>query len=255
MLSNDQKEQLIELLKAPIVRNREIKIRKDSGEIESTQQYPSNFDPDMSDFAVGYYKVIYRNILASSILESAEFENKMFAGDTMNSFNRVANRIATAGRSASKRTPQNEWPEYLRDYYEKYHCLANFWILPSELGRSRNHQSLNKNQGSWDYMDRYLKRVQAAYSGEYQEDFEKYRDYFEKFDGFEDFCDKHFLRGVYVDNNYGIMEYSEQDSPEKVIEDILMRINQRAEVIARSQYAKKLWDYFGKCSVVNTATA
>lgn len=51
------------------------------------------------------------------------------------------------------------------------------------------------------------------------------------------------------------MEYSKQGSPEKVVEDILMRINQRAEVIARSQYAKKLWDYFGKCSVVNTATA
>ena len=98
----------------------------------------------MSDFTVGFYEIVYKDLLKCMTLLNGKGElyNAQFAGDTMNSFNTIANFTINAGKSMAKRTPLEEWPEYLKDYRIRYHCLANFWILPMDIGRTS--RKLNK---------------------------------------------------------------------------------------------------------------
>jgi hypothetical protein len=104
----------------------------------SGQKYYSSADADMSDFAIGFYEIIYKEILKGKPIlgQKGSLRNSEFAGDTMNSFNTIANCTPGAGKSSRLRTEKEEWPEYLRVYHSQYHCLANFWILPMDIGRT-----------------------------------------------------------------------------------------------------------------------
>ena len=112
-----------------------------------------NSDQDMSDIAIEFYKVLYG--------EDMEISNKMgslFAGDTMNSYNTVI-------KGAS---------DIIKKFWnDHYHCLANFWVLPTQVGRSC--RKCNKAAGG-DYMDIFLGKYlyDENFYGQFQENYYGY---------------------------------------------------------------------------------
>ena len=102
------------------------------------QKYASTYvDEDMSDYAVGFYEILYKNLLGNQPMlnDKGNIINWKFAGDTMNRFETTANKTPGAGKMKAKRTPESEWSDFLRIYKRSYHSFANFWILPVETGR------------------------------------------------------------------------------------------------------------------------
>lgn len=216
--------------------------------IYSSQAYHTKngkcYDPDMSDFAIGFYKILYKDILNSHCILTKEgtLMNDEFAGDTMNSFNIIANHTPGAGKSKKSRTPKEKWPEYLRIYKKQYHCLANFWILPREIGRTQ-YGILNKLKEANDYMDKFLKKVETTI------DFTNDREYYEKFKNWKLFVKKHYLINSYVSKTLEVEIYSENDS-ESFIEKAIEKMELRAKLIAESEIALELWEYFNAYDLV-----
>ncbi|MCG2729851.1 MAG: hypothetical protein L6276_06145, partial [Acetobacterium sp.] len=84
-----KQEQVEEILLMPIICNKFIRGTVRRGNLIYTgQKYCNSADEDMSDFAVGFYEIIYRNIMKvvenpGSILDNTgHFIDKNFAGDT-----------------------------------------------------------------------------------------------------------------------------------------------------------------------------
>lgn len=214
--------------------NKKMIIEMDKGNIKTTQSYfpqysnpkfnKINLDCDMSDFACGFYEIIYnREIVA----DNGSFTNKNFAGDTMTSVSRLP---------------------ALKD---RYHCLANFWLIPMDIGRTSSWTSNERKQWSktsdvykiYDYMDRFLILLKDNFL-EYKK---LYPVYFANIETFKDFCDIHLLVNSYVDENYEINEFSsnmKEATSAEISEIAYGFMKKRAEVISQSEYAYKLWDYF-----------
>lgn len=152
--------------------------------IFSSQMY-RGLDPDMSDISIEFYKIIYNKILEKSgneILEGTRLKDKEFCGDTMNSCTTLA-----------KKRKQNNW-------YNEYHCLANFGLLPMHVGHTSSHTAKlglmqyakNKN-GIDDYMDKFLRHYFNNYK-KYHKAFPKYTNEFTP----ENFASYHFLEESYI---------------------------------------------------------
>ena len=167
-----------------------------------------------------------------------------FAGDTMNSFNTLANMVPEAGRKRSERTPIEEWPKWLQDYYYAYRCLANFWILPSSVGRTVMGEYNKAIKPKRDFMDRFLQELSADYQG-----FTKaYPQYSEKLMDYKSFLDVHMISTAYCSANDTVKVFSYSDV-KSVIESAEERIKLRANTIASSQYAEELLQYFRQLSI------
>ena len=231
-------QQVHELLLAPIVcddRQRDKPIRQ-GNTILTGQRYASTFiDEDMSDFAVGFYEILYNR----PILDNRGFIKDLdYAGDTMNSFETTARRVL--GR---ERPPEVEWPCYLREYKQRYRCLANFWVLPLEMGRTLKGP-LNKARRAQDYMDRFLRliRTEAPFGGDGG-------GFFQSFTDWDDFVERQFLRRGYLAREGKIKEMS-GGSPESFISGALAAMEDRARDIAESEYMEPLWSYFERNGVL-----
>lgn len=241
-----KKDQIIEILLMPIYCDKKYdRISRVDNKIQTGQKYYSKPDEDMSNFAVGFYDIVYKNILNSKpILEdNGCLLNKEFAGDTMNSFNNIANKTPGVGKSYKTRADKEYWPEYLRNYHSKYHCLANFWLLPMDIGRTIIGE-LNKSAKAKDYMDRFLKIVHSEIKFD-----ECDREYFRCFKSWSEFTDKHFLINSYLDQESKVDLHSNCNS-EYFIEKVLDKNKQRAKCISESEYAEELWKYFNDCQLL-----
>lgn len=135
----------------------------------------------------------------------------------------------------------------MKNYYEFYHCLANFWLLPLWIGRSypnmpQEHRWASKTRrGIDDYMDCFLSFLK---NGNYSHFTKQYGQYELKFDTFDTFCSKHFLIGekCFVRNGE-IFMYSQEGSPEEVILIMIDLIKARAELISKDKrVCNKLYD-------------
>ena len=240
----EKKEQIREILLMPICCDRKHdRILRVDNKIQTGQKYYSNPDEDMSDFAIGFYDIVYKDILNSNpiLKDNGYLLNKEFAGDTMNNFNTTANITPGVGKYYKKRTDEEKWPKYLQNYYSKYHCLANFWILPMEIGRTIKG-ALNKSTNPVkDYMDRFLEMVHSEIRFDGGD-----REYFRCFKSWDEFNGKNFLINAYLDQELKVDLYSNynKDRSEDFIEKALEKIKYRAECIAKSKYAEELWHYF-----------
>ena len=247
MMDEFKRQQVCNILLTPIQcekhsgfnDERKIEVGKRGNIINTTQTYWPEYkdrdtgnpfrykftpDCDMSDFACGFYEIIYRDIFKGNVVDSNGcLSNKCFAGDTMTSISKLSG---------------------LRD---KYHCLANFWLVPMELGRKSNHK-LSKTSRYYridDYMDRFLLLLKYEFS-EFKEEF---HEYFSDIDNFTKLVDIHMLCESYLDKNYCILQYS--DVINKETEKYLWEcIKKRAEVISESKYALQLYEYFEKNGIL-----
>ena len=141
-----------------------------------------------------------------------------YAGDTMNSY-------ATVSRYASK--------EKKKEWKETYHCLANFWMIPGNIGRQTTSDSKNSggvfskqitvesfNKGRRDYMDRFLR--------------EKHN--------FDKFSKGHYIDGVYIKNGvvdkFSYLEETDEDFSSRVdgiINKMMDKICERAVAIVNDK--------------------
>lgn len=227
--------------------------------IYSTQLYKYLLDPDMSDFSVGFYKIVYKNILeenAEILNKNGTCKNKNYMGDTMHSFNILANVILHVN-SKKNRPPEKEWPSELKCYSHHYHCLANFWIIPMCHGRN------SKKLSSYDSLDYYLNKVYDFYLNKEK----KYRyetdEYFKnkKFTSYESFLEIHGMSGYETLDTSEISEiYSPKDKCFKEIQrkglEEIGRIrslwDERAREIAE-KHTEELYDYFDGLGLINVA--
>lgn len=219
--------------------NRKVNISKQGNHIISTEtywpqykdkitgkpiKYPFQSDCDMSDFACGFYEIIYASLLNGNkiVNEVGNFVDKEFAGDTMTSASKLPG---------------------LRD---KYHCLANFWLLPMEIGRTSKNDwtKTSKKYDVQDFMDRFL----SLLKGNFDEYKHLYTTYFtnKNMDTFEHFVDSHYLRGAYVDEKYNVIEFSNHIDNISTSEMLFGIMECRAKNISESKYVNELWEYFNK---------
>lgn len=238
----DEKEKKVyDILLTPIMCDKRIsKTLIQDGIIRSPQHYYSRSDEDMSDFSIGFYKIVYKDMLSDSngeILNEKGYPiNKEFMGDTMHSFNSLAN-IILEDKSKDSRSPIKKWPPKLVEYYSKYHCLVNFWVIPMRHGR--NSAKLSK----YDSLDYYLARVQ----GEFINDEEGY---FGKFKSWKKFLKAHCMSSYVLKSNPLIMYYS-ADKDGCISE--LNRIHEfwklRDEELV-DEHTDELYEYFSKLGLV-----
>ena len=227
--------------------NKKVTIKIENEIIETTQSYYPQYtdkrtgkpfrydfkpDCDMSDFACGFYEILYKDILANGkIVESdGNFVNRQFAGDVMNSVSK------------------------LTQLEDKYHCLANFWLAPMHIGRTSNTTPSENKKWSKvsdiyniaDFMDRFLLLLKYNFDEIYRKQYTKY---FGECMNFEVFCKTHILVGSYVDQAYDVKEFSHKIDV-NTSETVYELIKQRAKEISESRYACELWDYFKKYKLV-----
>ena len=115
-------------------------------------------------------------------------------------------------------------------------CLANFWILPYELGRS------GKKGNYYDSVDVMLNRVKNDYNV-----IGKYSKYTENIDTYDEFCSMNML-GNYVIDTEIITKYQKGNSKE-IIDHIIENIEERAVYIANSEIASEVMEYFKECRI------
>lgn len=250
MMDELKKKQVYDILLMPIQCSkhcgfndkRKVEIKKQENIIETTQTYWQEYkdrntgktfrydfipDCDMSDFACGFYEIIYKDFLDGKkvVDNNGCLVDKEYAGDTMTSVSQLP-RLKN-----------------------RYHCLANFWILPMELGRKSKHE-LSKTSGYYnikDFMDRFLLLLKYK-----SEDYKKsFPNYFAKVDRFERISDIHLLCESYLDKQCNILQYSDviNEQTEEYLWDC---IKKRAETISNSRFGLELWKYFEKHNILET---
>lgn len=243
-LNDKEKAEKIEkLLLMPIKCRKKYKTIEIEGEVIYTgQEFYASPDEDMSDIAIAFYEIMYSKVLNSTkiltksgITEITDITNCCFAGDTMNSYNTVANLVK---RKNKKLTLEDK--ELLGKYQKKYHCLANFWILPSCLGRR------GKKGNNLDSMDIFLNCIDKDYEGVMK----KHESYYEAWNNISDFRKDHFLNG-YINKDTDIVRksYADKDG-ETLINEAIARMEQRAKDISKSDIGIELWKYFYEHNLV-----
>lgn len=249
----NKKETVKEVLLLPIIcTKKEKKIYRDGTNIIHTgQRYCRRADEDMSDFAVKFYEIVYKDILIAqggSLLDDrGRILNCNFAGDTINSFNSIANIVPGVGKSQKQRRPYAEWPNFLKEYYYKYHCLANFWILPMRIGR--RSMKLNK----YDSVDIFLNRLKGDYNILRQD-----TDYVKYIKDDIAFVEKHFVGNSYnplsneeIKEFYRSKDDKKPDNGKKLIEHANNFIECRAEAISADDVlCGKLYDLFKREEII-----
>lgn len=217
------------------------KVHFDGAFLQTGQAYRGSRDYDMSDIAVAFYDVFYADILTEPVLRDGRFANRLFAGDTMNTFATTANRSGLIGSARRNWTPEAEWPEWLRKYRRNGRCLANFWLVPCEIGRSfiGPLNFLNKMRYARDYMDRFLELVKSA-------DFTL--PYFSCFGSWDGFVERHCL-GCYLNGASEVLHFSSSTDAQTIFDEMHWRIRQRAADIASCDRAPALHERFAALGI------
>jgi len=247
---DNMKKQVYEILLIPIDCKKEYPIiERTKDRILTGQKYIRSVDEDMSNFTIDFFEILYKDSLQLNPIlnENGNLFNKEFAGDTMNSFARIANRTLRVSKLDKERALEEYWPEYLILFHKQYHCLANFWMIPMDIGRTLKKWS--KATTSCDYMDRFL----ITYKENQQIYIKMYPTYFSMFDGIRDFAERNFLLGSYLNENMETDMYSDTKQYEScaVIKSMQEKIKLRARCIAESNCVTELWKYFNSHNFFN----
>lgn len=220
------------------------KIELKDGIIKTPQLYYSTADEDMSDLSIGFYKILYEDILKDKsknedgeilLDRKGHYINEDYMGDTMHSFNSLANAIFSVP-SAKQWPPEEEWPPELIDYKIKYHCLANFWVIPMKHGRR------GKKLSYYDSVDYYLYKVHK----DFFESQSQKEGYFANFSNWDCFLETHCISSYSVKKEDSLLDVYKIEDRDKHLNE-LARINKawedRALEIAK-KHGNKLYKYF-----------
>ncbi|WP_160637663.1 hypothetical protein [Pseudoflavonifractor sp. 60] len=247
-------ETIKEILLTPIVCDKHIRgISFRNGVVYSGQRYYSAPDPDMSDFAVGFYKAIYNKKFPPFAQNGCFLDGKNnffdinFAGDTMNSFATISNLYA----------PTLQWCETIWNYFHQYPCLANFWVIPKIYGRGdKNHKGIiSKKCNRYDAIDIFLEKVRNIWNGRMDlPSVDETVDYWGLFKDFDDFCEVHCLDYEIIPDIQLNCEKTKylyrKRAAVELTEQAMKSIEQRAKSIAHKHY-NDLWTYFKELGLIS----
>lgn len=108
-----RKQQVCDLLLMPIVcddRRRCKPVCKHNVILTGQRYCSSCLDEDMSDFAIGFYEIVYGQHPRHD--QKGHLVDLEFAGDTMNSFENTACKVLGP---KEKCPPKDQWPAFLRE--------------------------------------------------------------------------------------------------------------------------------------------
>lgn len=231
----DKEKLVYDLLLTPIDCNKKyFEIKMSNGTIQTPQLYKCGSDEDMSDFSIGFYKIIYSKLLKSNGCEilqaNGAYLNADYLGDTMHSFNSLAN-IILGDVSKNNRSPKEKWPLELIEYSKKCHCLANFWIIPMRHGRRSAKLS------GCDSIDYYLQRVKNEFIHD------RYG-YFGEFLDWKDFLESHCMSYYTIKGDaLDIYRTKDRDSCLNELDRISGALEKRALELVE-KYGDELYKYF-----------
>ena len=244
---DDKQKELYLVLTAPIVIDKK-KDKQKNGAcwcrkgklIKSGQRYKEDLDEDMCDLAIEFYRALYGINILDVYGESI---NKDFVGDTMN------NPTPFLVMYEKKRCK----PAALKELKEQYHCLANFWILPLEVGRKLGTLAKGRKTTYDDFVDRFLIAIMdEKNTAIFNQCYPEYCQFFnlekkEENTHWKIFASAHYIDNVYMkkkNGSYDVVVYSKQDSHEEIIKTMLDLINERAINIVESEKHKDLYLVF-----------
>jgi len=251
---NDKQKQVKKILLTPIVTNSEVtSIKKNNGIIFSTQKYHSstkNYDEDMCDFSVGFYEVFYKEMVGGSLLlDNGRLRNKDIAGDTMNTINCICKGESSKEEEKKKNI-----------FYDQYHCLANFWLIPMQHGRLASGKT-GKKLNNYDSLILYLHELEKNYnnlkdrrpvygSGKYKTE---YPNYFlnPSLSEYIDFCKVHCVQTISNIESVTTEEYYKNVKCIDIIDKELNIIFKRADEICRDARYESIWDYFNELGLID----
>lgn len=246
-MTTKERDSVMDLLLKPIQCSKKYsQIKLVDGVIQTPQRYYCDEDMDMSDFAVGFYEVLYGHLVQQFQIDGlldkkGRLHNPELAGDTMNSFNTLAN-IILGDENQHNRSDMHLWPEYLLTYYNRYHCLANFWLIPMRHGR--RSAKLNR----FDSLDAYVSYVLSHYDILQHETSKNNPDNLNYFQCIEmkAFCKTHFISPPAPEKDY-LKHYRNKsiDGCKLLIDEAMCMMKHRADAIAQDDEAgNKLLQYF-----------
>lgn len=253
-----KQKRVFEVLVCPIVASKSINdiclYKNHFGEkvILSSQEYGHTPDEDMCDLAIGFYEILYGFERGYILAQSKPTKEWQIAGDTMNSYE-------TVSKFASE--------EKRKDWNESYHCLANFWILPSKIGRSNTHDYSkgkscgkatnsvdNFNKGRRDYMDRFLEcLLDESNLKNFKDEFKIYSD-----SCGNDFKKSHFIKDLFEESGE-IKSFSKiKDDSQGLTNEIdgvinLMENNickRAVSIVKNEEKCNQLFYYFKKLKII-----
>lgn len=189
---------------------------KDNVILSSGKRYKT-VDPDMSDLAIAFYAILYGKKMVDN---TGHFCCDDFAGDTMNSYRSVANQFFDGSpRRCTKRKDaekNGEVPPWLQEYFEGYHCLANFWAIPKKIGRGSKKG--DRFDFAFSYIEKNLNNPDEP-----------------------EFLDRHCVRCyTKIEPDYS--------NPQECVERVKELWKARAEEIVNSSKAEQLLECFKKLS-------
>ena len=251
---NLMEQQVYEVLTTPIICDKKCKeITRKNGLIITPQKYYATADEDMSDFAVDFYEIIYEDNLLKNISllkDDRCFKNKELAGDTINSFNTIANMYD----GFYWKSGNIQIDPYLTFYKVHYHCLANFWVIPMRHGRKSSKKVFDDN---FDCPILYCESIQKNWETlisdkmiTYDKDKEEYPNYFRMFE-LNEFSKIHFYPDNFTDTKR-VRGYYENRNGAELLQLSLSFIYKRAEKICKDQkVANELFTYFKEKNVLS----
>ena len=253
-LAEMKKRKVRELLLMPIIceknGDKKIVIKKENQIIITSQQYYSTADEDMSDFAVEFYKILYgENLLKDKeLLKNGTLVNKELAGDTMNSFNTIANLFSPYSYRWDGENQIVSVNPYLLNYKARYHCLANFWLIPMRHGRMSAKRVKNGKE-TYDSPVLYMESIQEKWSSlseesviTYRNDENKYKNFFTmlKSDVFSEVhCFPSCINGVDLRK-----KYEDKNGLDLVKESLGFIIKRADKICENSNIVEKLYSRF-----------
>lgn len=237
----DRKQIIIDLLKMPIVSSKAVTgitlaKRKDTGKlfILSGQNYEGSTDEDMSDIAISFYKTIYQ---VDILKQDGSLKDNQYAGDTMNSYKQITSRKLCPDEKKEK-------------WFNAYHCLANFWILPMEVGRKFDNK-FSKRRISKDYMDGFLKVLNERF-----DEFKKhYPIFFKDMENIHDFCKVTQIGNIYMDSNNESIKIKTITglAPKESITVMESLLDLRADYLY-DEFSQELFKLFSDCGLICDTT-
>ena len=242
--------------------------------IVSKQKYCGTKDADMSDIAVAFYESLYEISMLDN--DKNDFRNPAFAGDTMNSLAPFYNNKKEVFRKEmldvykniknqeeNIKNQEENIKSKINEFSGKYHCLANFWVLPKGVGREIEDFGKGRDSTYCDFMDNFLigimrkTNIQSDKNNRYNQQntfTEKYPEYCNKFKknnsettpfDWDIFASRHFINGIYLLKQNGffyVASYSNLTDPIQTINSMDTLIEMRADAIMRSKLAYRLYN-------------
>ena len=226
-----------DVLLTPIIVEKKSEYKRIGNIIFSPQKYYGYEDPDMSDLAIEFYKIMYNK--NEIINTSGKIIDINCAGDTINSFNTLANEL---NPKYNNRWDNNDNLKIHIDPFQTYlrnqvHCLSNFLLIPLYDGRK------SKKHNKFDSVDKYLNDIKTNWEDICAQNSK----YLNNIKDFEDFCKLHHVH--YNEDN--IKKYDEKDY-NYLQNKMISFIKNRAEEISDNEdLCEKLYALFNSKNLLD----